>query len=97
MSGIFDRYYKRYDAWYGRNRYTYLSELRAIRKFLPRKGKGLEIGVGTGRFAGPLKTQGFSSFSYCQTLFDYPHKINSIERAQRGFGKGGFVVISAQK
>ncbi|HPI98358.1 MAG TPA: class I SAM-dependent methyltransferase [Synergistales bacterium] len=33
---------------------VYESELEAIRKMLPGCGKGLEIGVGTGRFAAPL-------------------------------------------
>ncbi|MFA5167344.1 MAG: class I SAM-dependent methyltransferase [Candidatus Omnitrophota bacterium] len=54
MENIFDKFYKHYDAWYDRNRNAYLSELRAVRKFLPKEGKGLEIGVGTGRFAAPL-------------------------------------------
>jgi len=51
---IFDRYYKRYDNWYEKNKFAYLSELKTVRKVLPRKGKGLEIGVGTGRFAAAL-------------------------------------------
>lgn len=51
---MFDSYYKKYDAWYDKNKFAYLSELEAIRKVLPKKGKGLEIGVGTGRFAAPL-------------------------------------------
>ena len=54
MKTIFDRYYKKYDAWYDRNKFAYLSELEAIKKVLPKKGKGLEIGVGTGRFANSL-------------------------------------------
>jgi len=54
MSTIFDKYYKKYDAWYDRNKFVYLAELKAIRKVLPEKGKGLEIGVGTGRFAQAL-------------------------------------------
>ena len=202
---IFNRYYKRYDAWYDKNRFAYLSELEAIRKVLPKKGKGLEIGVGTGRFAASLgikygidpsknmvkiaaqrvvkarigwgeklpfrsntfdyaaiiiticfvkdprkvlkesvrilkkrgkiivgivdkdsflgkfyrrkksvfykkahffgvkelttllKTAGFGRFSYYQTLFRLPDRIDSIEKTQRGFGKGGFVVISGEK
>lgn len=202
---IFNRYYKRYDAWYERNRFAYLSELRAIRKALPKKGRGLEIGVGTGRFAAPLgikygidpsknmvkiarqrgikarigqgerlpfrrntfdytaiiiticfvknplkvlkesgrilkrrgkiivgiidkhsflgrfyqakkgvfykkahffgvkeltallETAGFSRFFYYQTLFNLPDRISSIEKPQKGFGKGGFVVISGEK
>ena len=54
MSNIFDKYYKKYDAWYDRNKFAYLSELEAIKKVLPRRGRGLEIGVGTGRFAHAL-------------------------------------------
>jgi SAM-dependent methyltransferase len=44
----------RYDDWFERHRAAYLSELLAVRALLPWKGLGLEIGVGTGRFAGPL-------------------------------------------
>ncbi|MBN2189708.1 MAG: methyltransferase domain-containing protein [Candidatus Aureabacteria bacterium] len=51
---VFDEYFEKYDAWYDRNRFVYLSELKAIKKVLPKKGKGLEIGVGTGRFASKL-------------------------------------------
>ena len=54
MSNIFDKYYKRYDVWYDKNKFAYLSELEVIKKVLPKEGKGLEIGVGTGRFAAPL-------------------------------------------
>ena len=51
---IFNNNYKKYDLWYERNRFAYLSELEAVKKVLPKTGKGLEIGVGTGRFAAPL-------------------------------------------
>ena len=57
MKNIFDRYYQKYDAWYDKHKFAYLSELEAIKRVLPKKGKGLEIGVGTGRFAVPLKIQ----------------------------------------
>jgi len=202
---IFDRYYKKYDAWYEKNKFAYLSELGAIRRVLSKKGKGLEIGVGTGRFAAPLgitmgidssrkmidiaaergvtvrwgfgenlpffedsfdyvaiiitlcfvqnpqkvlsetrrvlkkngkiilgiidknsflggfyqrkksvfykqaiffsikdvsellKVVGFNKITCHQTLFNYPDKLNSIEKPRKGFGKGGFVVIDAQR
>ncbi|MFH2068317.1 MAG: class I SAM-dependent methyltransferase [Candidatus Omnitrophota bacterium] len=205
MEGIFDRYYKKYDAWYERNTFAYLSELKAIKKVLPKKGKGLEIGVGTGRFASALgirygvdpsenmlgiarkrgidahlsygerlpfedsvfdyaviiiticfvrntlkvliearrvlkkegriilgivdrdsflgrfyqkkksvfykqakffsvgeltdllKKTGFGRFSYYQTIYNLPEKIGSIQNPGKGFGKGGFVVVSAKK
>jgi len=205
MSAVFDRYYKRYDDWYDRNRFAYLSELEALKKVLPMAGRGLEIGVGTGRFAAPLgitmgidpshnmikiaaergvvvrwgfgedlpfrdetfdyvaiiitlcfvknplkvlkearrvlnekgkvilgiidkdsflgkfyrrkksafykqanffsireitdllKKAGFNKFSYYQTVFKLPESINLIEKPCKGFGKGGFVVISGEK
>jgi len=50
----FERYYRQYDEWFEKNKTTYHSELAAIRKFVPTKGTGLEIGVGSGRFAVPL-------------------------------------------
>jgi len=202
---IFDRHYKKYDAWYDRNKYTYLSELKAIKKCLPKKGKGLEIGVGTARFAAALgikfgidpsinmikiakrrwvdarvgvgedlpfknnsfdyvaiiitlafvkdpqkvlkearrvlkkngkvvigiidkdsflgkfyhkkkgifykkanflsvgyltellKSLGFKYLSYYQTIFKLPDKITSVQSPEKGFGKGGFVIINARK
>ena len=51
---IFNHNYKKYDLWYERNKFAYLSELEAVKKVLPKRGEGLEIGVGTGRFAAPL-------------------------------------------
>jgi len=53
----FEHYYKKYDAWYDKHKFAYLSELEALKKVLSKKGKGLEIGVGTGRFAVPLGIQ----------------------------------------
>ncbi len=204
MKNIFDRYYQKYDAWYDKYKFAYLSELEAIKRVLPKKGKGLEIGVGTGRFAAPLgikygidpskkmleiakkrgvkvylgsgekmhfrdssfdyvaiiitlcfvknplkvlvgarrvlkkngkiiigivdkesflgefyqreksvfykqanffsaqeivsllKSIGFKRISYYQTIYKLPDKIHSLQRPQKGFGKGGFVVIGAQ-
>lgn len=44
----------RYDAWFDRHREAYVSELLALRACVPLGGRGVEIGVGTGRFAAPL-------------------------------------------
>jgi SAM-dependent methyltransferase len=43
-----------YDAWFDRNAGLYEAELHAIKAGLPASGCGLEIGVGTGRFAATL-------------------------------------------
>ena len=44
----------KYDGWFAGNRFAYESELHAVGMLLPRTGAGVEIGVGTGRFAGRL-------------------------------------------
>ena len=49
----FDKNVDRYEAWFLENPLAYVSELRAVRELLPR-GEGMEIGIGTGRFAAPL-------------------------------------------
>jgi ubiquinone/menaquinone biosynthesis C-methylase UbiE len=53
-TGPFDAHFERYDHWFEAHRAAYISELLALRTFVPWEGHGLEIGVGTGRFAGPL-------------------------------------------
>jgi SAM-dependent methyltransferase len=50
----FEQHVDRYDEWFERNRAVYESELRAVASLLPRHGVGIEIGVGTGRFAARL-------------------------------------------
>lgn len=52
--GPFETQHERYERWFEAHRPAYVSELLALRPFLPWDGRGLEIGVGTGRFAGPL-------------------------------------------
>lgn len=54
---IFENYDERYEAWFARHEATYISELLALRPFVPWQGLGLEIGVGSGRFAAPLGVQ----------------------------------------
>src|SRR3990172_12930956 len=50
---IFDRNWKKYEVWFEKHKATYFSELKALKKVIP-EGLGLEIGVGSGRFAQPL-------------------------------------------
>ena len=53
-SEVFDANAVRYDKWFEHHYIAYLSELLALRAFVPCGGRGLEIGVGGGRFAAPL-------------------------------------------
>jgi hypothetical protein len=49
----FEAHAERYEAWFERHPAAYASELLALRPFVPLSGRGLEIGVGSGRFAAP--------------------------------------------
>jgi len=49
----FETHTQKYEDWFKKNKYAYLSELNAVKELLP-EGKGVEIGVGSGRFAAPL-------------------------------------------
>ena len=51
----FELYSDAYDEWFRKNAEKYESELEVIRGLLPTyEVKGVEIGVGSGKFAGPL-------------------------------------------
>jgi SAM-dependent methyltransferase len=51
----FEKNLDRYEQWFMDNPLAYLSEIKAIQALLPKGGDGVEIGVGTGRFAAPLR------------------------------------------
>jgi SAM-dependent methyltransferase len=51
----FERYGDAYDGWFEKNRELYDAEVEAIRQLLPWPGAdGVEVGVGSGKFAAPL-------------------------------------------
>jgi SAM-dependent methyltransferase len=50
----FEKHAREYEEWFERNRFAYESELQAIKEQLPDSKNGIEVGVGTGRFAAPL-------------------------------------------
>jgi len=50
----FDEHPDRYEQWFVDNWYVYRSELRAVEALIPARGRGVEIGMGSGRFAEPL-------------------------------------------
>ncbi|MCG7852446.1 MAG: class I SAM-dependent methyltransferase [Methanosarcinaceae archaeon] len=51
---VFQKHFVQYEEWFTENRWVYEAELRAVKALIPEKGLGIEIGVGTGRFAQPL-------------------------------------------
>ncbi|GAA0892799.1 class I SAM-dependent methyltransferase [Fulvivirga kasyanovii] len=53
----FDAIAQEYDRWFDDHKNTFLSDVEAIKFFLPNSGKGLDIGAGTGRFAAELGIQ----------------------------------------
>jgi ubiquinone/menaquinone biosynthesis C-methylase UbiE len=53
----FERHALEYDDWFEKHHFVYVSELQAIRDQLPKSGKSIEIGLGTGRFAAPLEIE----------------------------------------
>jgi len=50
----FEEHVKTYEQWFERNKAVYGSELRAVGHFVDTDSRGLEVGVGTGRFAEPF-------------------------------------------
>ena len=50
---LFDNLVDEYEEWFEKHLEIYEEEIKTIKAILP-KGKGLEVGVGTARFAKPL-------------------------------------------
>lgn len=53
-SNIFESMAQEYDAWFDNHPELFENEVEAIKKLVPPKSIGIEIGTGTGRFAGQL-------------------------------------------
>ena len=50
---LFDNLVSEYEEWFERHPEVYEEEIKTIKALLP-SGRGMEVGVGTGRFAAPL-------------------------------------------
>lgn len=50
----FEKYVAKYEKWFTRYCFAYESEIQAINFLMPEHATGVEIGVGTGRFASAL-------------------------------------------
>jgi len=53
----FEKHTRRYEQWFEEHADAYQSELGALRRLLDTTGYGIEIGVGSARFADPLGMQ----------------------------------------
>ena len=51
----FDEHLDEYEQWFVDHHYVFQSELAAIQRVLPKSGRGMEIGIGSGIFAKPLQ------------------------------------------
>ena len=51
---VFEDHAGDYDRWFDEHDAVYQAQQRMLRKALPDHGRGLEVGVGSGRFAGPI-------------------------------------------
>ena len=50
----FEQYVSEYEQWFVDHHWVFQAEIQAVRALLPATGSGVEIGVGSGRFAEPL-------------------------------------------
>ncbi len=53
----FEDFSEEYDQWFAKNTDKYQAEIQALKNFIPADKKGLEVGVGSGKFAAPLKVK----------------------------------------
>lgn len=86
---VFDLYSEEYEQWFETHKLAYLSELEALRKAFPSVWKdGLEIVVGTGRFAQPLDVV-LLAFTLC--FVKEPEKV--LKEAQRVLKPTGRIIL----
>jgi len=50
----FEKHALQYEDWFENNKYAYQSEINSIRSFIPDFKNGVEIGIGSGKFALPF-------------------------------------------
>jgi hypothetical protein len=51
---VFYEFASDYDRWFDDHSEVYAAQIRLLRDAVPQTGRGLEVGVGSGRFAVPL-------------------------------------------
>ena len=75
----FEKYSDAYDEWFEKNQEVYESELEVIRQLIPlQEARGLEIGVGSGKFAVPLGIKIGVESSKKRFSTDTPRNVGTI-------------------
>ena len=77
----FEKYAEQYEEWFVVNRWVYEVELRAVKAMLPVGGHGVEIGVGSGRFAEPIGNQ-----DWCRTFKTHERDCSKAWNSGHGWG-----------
>lgn len=77
----FDEHLDEYEEWFRKYFYVYESEVEAVRYFVPQNKKGIEIGIGTGRFAIPLKIR--EGVEPSQRMREHSNNTNSFRKYGR--------------
>jgi ubiquinone/menaquinone biosynthesis C-methylase UbiE len=75
----FEKHFDRYEEWFIENEYAYQSELDAVKLLMPKFEKGLEVGIGTGRFAVPLGIKNGVEPSYQMRKIAIERGLNVVE------------------
>jgi ubiquinone/menaquinone biosynthesis C-methylase UbiE len=57
MYQVFNLHSDRYEQWFEKNSAAYESEIKAVKAFIPENGRGIEVGIGSGRFSVPFSIQ----------------------------------------
>jgi ubiquinone/menaquinone biosynthesis C-methylase UbiE len=78
----YEKHWQEYDEWYDAHPAIYQSEIKALEKVMP-SGRGLEVGVGTGRLASPFSVQFGLDPSFNMLKLAKNRNINVIQ----GFGE----------
>ena len=86
---VFDEFAADYDRWFDEHGSVYEAEVRMLGEAVPGTGRGLEVGIGSGRFAVPLGV-GYGIDPSCNLL-----KIAKSRNIEVVLGEGGHLPYRA--
>ncbi len=88
----FETHHQRYEMWLEKHEAAYISELLALRLFVPWGGRGIEIRVGSGHFAAPLGVPEGEDPSLAMLVHAAARGIETVEGVAKNlpFASGSF-------